>query len=398
MFELTINQKDEFLKYFNDYLIWNETLDGKNNLLDHRKHQKYFQERMSKKSIENMDLFQFKEVYKGLWASNIWGNKDWYIEHKLLKPNNNLEYIKENLQKLFYNETFPLAERYNEFKKNIKGLGSSALTELLHFTFPDRYCLWNDKPKTVLPFLKLDSLFPERVFRYQISDGKEYADCNNIMGLLKDELKKAGLKTADFIDLDCYIWFIFIKKLPKRKRGRPQEEDIREEKKEKVFLEKSHITITNHEDAEYYLLKLGQLMGYINYTCDKKSEAQGVKLGDLAIAKELPPFAGERDLNSARTIDIIWLDDDENPRYCLEVEHTMDILRSLNRLYQLRHFHIGFFIVSPEERRSKFEIEMSKSPFRNEKDRFHFISYDELISLYEKGEEFFSLKNKLFRE
>lgn len=398
MRNLTEKQKVDFLKYLNDYLAWNKTAEGEKNLQDHREHQKYFQNRMSKKAIQDMTINQLKDIYKGLWASNIWGNKDWYVENRLLKPNRDLENIKGHLLTLFYDETLPLAARYNEFKKNVKGLGPSALTELLHFVFPDRYCLWNDKPKTVLPYLELDSLLPENVFKYQIGNGEEYSTCNDVMGLLKDELEKAGLKTADFIDLDCYIWFMFIKKLPKRKRGRPQEEEKQQEKEKKVSTKKSAITINNHEDAEYYLLKLGQLLGYITYTCDKKSESQGVKLGDLAIAKELPPFAGERDLNSARTIDIIWLDDDENPRYCLEVEHTMDILRSLNRLYQLRHFHIGFFIVSPEDRRSKFEIEMSKSPFRNEKDRFHFISYEELIALYESASVFFNLKNKLFGE
>lgn len=392
--ELTTSQKTDFLKNLKDYIAWNSTSEGKQNTEDHRKHQKYFQERLSPKSIKGLDELKFKDVYKGLWASNIWGNKDWYVENRLLKPNRGLEPIKSELTKLFYNDTLPLAERYDEFKKKIKGLGSSALTELLHFVFPDKYCLWNDKPKTVLPFLGLDSLLPEKVFKYQISAGEDYAVCNSVMDILRKELISAGLKEADFIDLDCYIWFMFIKKVPQRRRGRPVEEEQEKQDETKIKIS----GINSHEDAQYYLLKLGELFGYVTYTCDKKSKSNNVELGDVAIVKELPSFAGERDLNSARTIDVIWFDEDENPRYCFEVEHTMDISRSLQRLYQLRQFYVSFFVVSPEDKRSKFDIEMRKAPFRNEKDRYKFISYDELAELYKNAESLFKLKNKLFAE
>jgi len=68
--------------------------------------------------------------------------------------------------------------------------------------------------------------------------------------------------------------------------------------------------------------------------------------------------------------------EDENPEYYfeVEVEHTMDIVRSLNRLAQLQHLYVKFFIVAPEERRSKFEAEMEKYPYRRMRDRYRFIS------------------------
>ena len=390
---LTAEQKREFLQYVKDYLAWNSTKEGKENIEDHRKHQKYFQERLSKKAITVMNEKQFSEVYKGLWASNIWGNKDWYVENKLLKPNSSLAFIKKELIALFHKKSAPLSKRYDHFRKNVKGLGSSALTELLHFVFPDKYCLWNDKPKSVLPFLNLDNLLPEKVFKYQISMGKDYVACNEVMAVLKNELINAGIKKADFIDLDCYIWFIFIKKVPKRKKGKTKGK-IKQVGGKQAQL----IKIESHADGEYYLLKLGEMLGYITYTVDKKAKSNNLKLGDVAIATELPPFAGGRDMNSARTIDIIWFGEDENPKYCFEVEHTMDILRSLNRLYQLNHFNVGFFVVSPEDKRKKFESEMNKFPFRNSRDRFHFISYEELVSLYQNGAPFFELKNRLFGE
>ena len=391
---ITDVQRKAFLQYLNDYIAWNDIDEGKKNMQDHREHQRYFQERLSKNAIQTMDEAKFREVYKGLWASNIWGNKDWYVENKLLKPNKDLSFIKSELTKLFHDDNLPLAPRYNEFKKNIKGLGSSALTELLHFVYPDKYCLWNDKPKTVLPFLGLDSLLPDKVFKYQIADGEEYALCNEVMDLLRQELIQAGIKNADFIDLDCYLWFIFSQRLPKRKRGRPEE--VKEVAVAKI--RKETLKIETHEDAEYFMLKLGEMLGYITYTCDKKSKSNNVELGEAAMLKDLPAFAGERDMGFARYIDVIWFNEDENPLYCIEVEHTTNVVNSLTKLHQLGHFRVNFFVIASEDKRSKFETEMGKAPYRSEKDRYHFISYDELISLYESGDTFFKLKNKLCGE
>jgi len=392
MLALTKEQKSAFLKYIKEFNTWNETDEGKQNTEDHRTHQKFFQERLSKESLRSMSLEGFKEVYSKLWASKMFSNKEWVIENRLLKPNNGFEPITQALSKLLYDEGTPIAERFNEFKKSTKGLGSSAITEIVHFVFPDKFCLWNEKPKTVIPFLGLDSLLQEKVFKEQITEGKEYQECNNLMSLLKDELAVAGVKNADFISLDCYIWFIFLKVYPESERIK---EGIVPRVEEKHSSAK-RVTIETHEQAEYYLLKLGEMLGFITYTCDKNKEANGIKLEDVALAKELPSFAGERDRVSARTIDVIWFDDDENPKYCFEVEHTTDVLKSLNRLYQLKHFHVDFFVVASEDKRTKFDVEVSKSPYRNERERYRFISYDELIDLYQNGKAFFELKDKLF--
>ena len=284
--------------------------------------------------------------------------------------------IKLELNKLFYDDKLSLAQRYDEFKKNIRGLGSSALSELLHFVYPDKYCLWNDKPKTVLPFLGLDTLFPDRVFRYQIADGGEYALCNEAMDLLRQELMQAGINNADFIDLDCYIWFIFSQRLPKGKKAQRQKRVVVVSATDKEMSK-----IRTHEDAEFLSLKLGEMLGYATYTCDKKSKANNVELGEIAMLKDLPGFAGERDMGFARFIDVIWFDEDENPLCCIEVEHTMNIVNSLTKLHQLCHFRVNFLVIAPEDKRGKFETEMGKAPYRSERDRYHFVSYDELISL-----------------
>ena len=110
------------------------------------------------------------------------------------------------------------------------------------------------------------------------------------------------------------------------------------------------------------------MLGYTPYTVDQSKTFNGHKLGDAAILEQIPAFAGERDLGSAREIDVIWLGDDENPKLCFKVEHTTDIVHGLNRLSQLQHLYVKFFIVAFEDGRAKFNLEMEKYPFRRKKD------------------------------
>jgi hypothetical protein len=384
VFALTPDQKETLSKQAEEFRSWLNTGKGRNAITEHREHEKYLKEKLSSENLNKMTESQFSELYKKLWASNMWRNKDWYIENRLIYPNG-LVKIKTELEKLLYSSD-DLVHKYDNFRSNITGFGTSLISEILHFVFPDKFCLWNEKPKTVLPFLRLNIL-PEKFFRHQINTGEEYYQCIQALSFIKDELTKFGIR--DFIDLDIYLWRIFDDIIPK-------ELQLPEPNQDAIQLPRT--IIESHESAEYYLLELGRILGYIPYTVDQSKTFNGQKLGDVAVLKEIPAFAGARDLISVREIDIIWFGDDENPKLCFEVEHTTDIVHGLNRLLQLQHLYAKFFIVANEDRRPKFKIEMQKYPFRSMKDRFGFISYDELTALYKAAMPFYELKTRLLKE
>ena len=113
----------------------------------------------------------------------------------------------------------------------------------------------------------------------------------------------------------------------------------------------------------------------------------------------MPQFAAEHIMNTVKEIDVIWFDENENPEYCFEVEHSTDIIHGLDRQVQLKHQHAKFFIVASEDRRAKFQDLISnRFPYRSMRDRFKFISYDELASLYEAALPFSELKKRLLGE
>lgn len=379
---LSSDQIKKLHEYASEFQQWLQTPKGQSNLKEHRDHEAYFKEELSEDKIENLNEEKFREIYKTLWVSNFWGNKDWYFDNRLIIPNG-LDKIKKELKNMLYGSE-DIATRYDSFKNNVKGFGPSSLTEILHFIFPNKYCLWNEKPKTVLPFLRLEIL-PEKFFKYGFTTGTEYLHIVRALSVVKDELNDFGIK--DFIDIDLLFWHIFDDIIPKRKVDVPKE-----------VVKPQKVKIDSHEAAEYYLLEIGKMLGYLTYTVDQSKSYLEKPLGDTAILQEIPPFASDRDLEWARRIDVMWFNEDENPTHCFEVEHTTEIVYGLDRLIQLQHLYVSFFIVANEEKRSKYESLLNRIQYRRIRDRFKFISYDELAKFYEYALPFYNMKIMLLGE
>jgi len=345
-----------------------------------------FNSLLAKNNIEKFTEDNFRTIIKSLWASDLWGNKD-YLVNKILKDNG-FPKIKAELVKLLYGNQ-PLQERYDKFKINIKGLGPSSITEILLFVSPTQYCLWNEKPINVLPFLKMKPLLPERVFKYPIK-GRDYMKCIQVLQLIRDELKSKGFSEADFIDVDFFMAYIFYKILPKTK------EVTKKTEKEFVLIKGKLDKISSHEEAEGILLELGNMFGFDTYVCtrDRTKRFKEQSLGEIATLKEILPFTYQRLLDTVKEIDVIWFKEGY-PQYCFEVEHTTDVRDGLLREYQIRNAtNAKFFIIAPNEAYSKFENEITKDPFYQIRSRYIFKSYEELVSLYNSAIIHYQLKEK----
>lgn len=386
MIELKKEQRELIHKYIEKYKEkLRQELEGEWRL-EREKRIKYFRKIFNKKRINNLTEDDFAFIIKNLWASNIWTNKDYLVE-KILSSNG-IQQIRNELRELIYG-SLPLNKRYDRFKNNIKGLGSSSITEILVFIDPKKYCLWNDKPKNVLPFLRIDNLLPDRVFKYPLN-GKDYLKCNKVLKSIGKEIEKKGFKDIDFLDLDIFMWLLFleeIKKFPKEK-----EKEAKIETKEKIF--KIEIDKLSHWDVIGILLELGNLLDYDTYIADpsKKSGLLGIKLGEIAQLKEIPPFTYKKYVDTVKNVDVIWFKS-EFPSMCFEVEHTSGVTLGLLRLYQIRSFtNTKFFIIAPSEIIEKFKNEISKDPFYEIKSRYNFKSYEELAKFFIEAKSYHKIK------
>ena len=255
------------------------------------------------------------------------------------------------------------------------------LTEILSFVSPKKYCIWNEKPKNVIPFLGMEKMLPAKVYKYQI-DGKEYLGCTEVLDLVREELKDI-VKEPDFIDVDFFLAYIFYEVMPKARAPGPK--GVVKVKEVKPIAE----PITTHTDAEASLIELGNLLGFDTYVTaeDGSKEWHGQKLCEIATLREIPLFTYQRLLDTVRHIDVIWFKE-EFPSFCFEVEHSTDVTKGLLRLYQISKLDARFLIVGPPDVRAKFDTEVGKDPFYHIKHRFWFRSYDELSKFLELAREY----------
>ncbi len=352
---------------------------------ERRERRVLYEKLISHDNIDDLKPAGLKKVITSLWASRIWTNKN-YLFNQILEKTEFSE-IKYRLKELLYGEG-DFAERFDNFINIVKGLGGSSVTEILVFMLPDKFSLWNDKPKNVLPLFSIKGL-PERVFKYPLKSGKDYLACNTVMAEILGLMRKLGFPEADFLDLDIFMWMLFNERKGEIKVKKPKVEEPKDKREVR--------TSYSHEDVQALLLELGKLLGYSTYTPDRNriSKRSGKKLAEFALLKEVPPFAGERYLETVRYIDVVWFEG-EHPIHCFEVEHSTDVSRGLLRLYQMRMFDVGLFIISPEEKSKKFQKEVHKDPFNEIKTRFKFNSFKQLREFFKKAEDFRSAQKEFF--
>jgi hypothetical protein len=172
MLQLSIEQQKKIKSYTEGFKAFTKTDKGLEWEQDRKKKMVVVQNLLKKDNVMNLTEENFRTLIKSLWATDNWSNKD-YLVDKLLKDNT-IQKLRQELKELI-NGTDALEKRYDRFKISIKGLGPSSITEILLFASPTIYCVWNDKPKNILPFLKIE-LLPERFYKYQI-DGSDYVKC-----------------------------------------------------------------------------------------------------------------------------------------------------------------------------------------------------------------------------
>jgi len=386
--------------YINQYLKWREEQKAQ-ELTEREERVNWYQEKMGNpEKISNLTEKDLHELIEKLWALGFWKNKAYKV-NKLIKDNS-LEKIKNAFINLLYSDQ-PIAKRWDNFRKSIKGFGPSSLSEILTLVFPDRYGIMNMKPLTVLPYLGFLTEKETKNISYGYTSGNDYEKFMQALQKVREELRNNGLPRADFIDVDFFIWYLFeyVFELRFKRNKRTIIKSalgIEETVKSKTHIPFQKIKeITNHSEAEFVLLKLGQILGYDTYSPDRNKEAYGQKLEDLISLDEIPQFTTPSLLGTIKNIDVIWFTD-EFPVCCFEIEHTTGVTTGLLRLYQTSQLNTKLFVIAPSDVLRKFETEMNKIPFSKMRGRYIFRSYEDLISFYYLAENYVNVKEKFFNE
>ncbi len=152
-----------------------------------------------REQILQMDEEGLYEYISPLWAMLIWGNKR-YVVDKLIEDNG-LDTLKNELVILLWSDK-PIEQRWDRFRKNIKGMGPAMISEILCKTHPDQYMIWNRRAKMGLDYLGVEDL-PR--YDYQL-DGNKYNELCEVAEEISKELVKAGFEDDSLLMVDYFIW------------------------------------------------------------------------------------------------------------------------------------------------------------------------------------------------
>lgn len=158
----------------------------------------YYQAQTADK-IRSMGDDELYEYIAKLWAMLIWGNKK-YVVDKLIQEHG-FQKLKDELAKLVWGDK-PIEQRWDHFRSTIKGMGPAMMSEILCYTHPDEYMLWNRRAYVGLRYLGVDDL-PR--YSYQLT-GKRYKALCDITKTIVHELSKGGIKDANLLTVDYFIW------------------------------------------------------------------------------------------------------------------------------------------------------------------------------------------------
>ncbi|MFX1284718.1 MAG: hypothetical protein ACFFB5_13750 [Promethearchaeota archaeon] len=108
----------------------------------------------------------------------------------------------------------------------------------------------------------------------------------------------------------------------------------------------------DHCEAIYYIVKIGNLLGYNTYVADPSKTAFNIQLREIATLREVPEKLSS--ITDIRAIDAIWYKS-VPPFFFFEVEHRGNMRDALLRLYNTIIVDARFFIVCPDVNRPKFQ-------------------------------------------
>jgi len=196
MKELSSKQEKLIEKYFRRFM---KSVDFKKDMKSRGKHRELVMDILGHNEIKSMTEIQFGQLVSELWASSMWGNKD-YLVQKII-DDNGIDKIRTQFVDLLYGKD-SFEKRFDRFIRKIKGLGPASLTEILCLFDPARFSIWNNIARKALKNLEFDSL---PLNKWQIS-AKEYQRINETMTLVAKKLRDLGLIDADLLAVDYFLY------------------------------------------------------------------------------------------------------------------------------------------------------------------------------------------------
>lgn len=214
-----------------------------------RRERRAFYQSFTREKLLAMTEEEFLEYISKLWSMLIWGNKK-YVVDKLI-DDNDFGNLKKQLVELLYGDA-PIEKRWDNFLKSVKGMGPATISELLTYTDPKEYIIFNRT--TILCFAYLDiPNMPKYNYQYT---GKKYLEVCTIAREIAKALSDAGVEDTDLLAVDYFLWDEVLPFAEKKETDSMQMEEV----SPKSVMTKESKSV--HEEIKEKLVAIGELLGF----------------------------------------------------------------------------------------------------------------------------------------
>jgi len=137
-----------------------------------------------------------------------------------------------------------------------------------------------------------------------------------------------------------------------------------------------------HYSIQGMLLEIGNVEGFDTYSPNKNAIFDNKPLLQIMTLSEFPNFTYPNTIQSVRFIDVLWFNDRGFPKFAFEVEITPQIRNSLLKFSELSDFYTTFYVIAEAKNQGKYHREVSRSVFREIKERCLFKTCDQVRNMY----------------
>jgi len=127
--------------------------------------------------------------------------------------------------------------------------------------------------------------------------------------------------------------------------------------------------------------------GFDTYSPNKNAIFDNKPLQQIMTFSDFPNFTYPNIIQSTRFIDVLWFNAQGFPKFAFEVEITPQFRNSLLKFSELSDFYVTFYLVAEGGNQNKYHREISRSAFREIKERCLFKTCDQVRDLYLKSIE-----------
>ncbi len=150
----------------------------------------------------------------------------------------------------------------------------------------------------------------------------------------------------------------------------------------------------NHTYYQGLIVEIGNLRKFGTYipNQDKNKLFLEKPLKSVSSLDRIYEFSYPHLVRRASTIDVIWFNRRKLPHAFFEVEYSTDFQNSLSKYADLQDFNSKFVLVSPIEKKRRFEDIINSDIFREVKNRVQFLDFDYVSALHSRTTEMAQLQ------